>query len=99
MSIAEIFEISETDTVWDAWLTTANLIDMIEHMTGIGDLYNFADARNKISKTYSIAEIHLIDRPGVRCSCGLSDAEHTMLKRKILTFFALQISNLKRFVY
>lgn len=98
MSVAELFDVIDTDTVWDAWLTTVNLLDIVERTQVVGDLYNFAEARSKISKTYHIAEIHLIDKPDLHCECGLSDAEHAILKRKILAFFGLQVSILKHFV-
>ena len=98
MSVGELFEVSDSDTVWEAWLTTINLVDMLEPMEGVGQHYDFAGARNKIAKIYSVAESHEIDRSGSCCNCGLSDAEHALLKRKILTFFRLQVSNLKHFV-
>jgi hypothetical protein len=96
LSIADLFDISESDSVWDAWLTTVNLLDMLEHARGAQGLYNFADARNKIAKVYAAAEAHSLDRG--RCVCGLSDAEHAELKRKMLTFFRLQVSTMKRFI-
>lgn len=99
MSVEELFEVNDTDTVWDAWLTTANLVDMLEHMDEVGKHYDFAAARDKIARIYSIAEIHSIDNPETICKCGLSDAEHALLKRKILTFYRLQVSNLKHFLY
>jgi hypothetical protein len=37
-------------------------------------------------------------KSGSKCGCGLSDAEHAILKRKVMTFFRLQVSNLKRFI-
>lgn len=99
MSVSDLFEISETDTVWDAWLTTVNLLDMVEHLHGLRDIYDFADAREKIARTYSVAEFHALDKVDVSCTCGLSQAEHSLLKRKIMTFFALQVANMKHFVY
>ena len=98
MSISDLFEVADTDTVWDAWLTTANLLDMLEHMEGVTEHYDFATSRSKVAQIYSVAELHSIDRPDSCCICGLSDAEHALLKRKILTFFRLQVSNLKHFV-
>ena len=98
MSVEELFNISDTDTVWEAWLTTTNLVDMLEHTDGIAHHYDFAEARDKISKIYSIAESHSIDKENGLCRCGLSDAEHALLRRKILTFFRLQLTNLKHFV-
>ena len=96
LSAAELFDISETDTVWEAWLTTINLLDLLEYTHELGDnSYDFADARNKISRIYSVAEKHSIDKPDICCTCGLSSAEHAILKRKILTFFRLQVCNLK----
>jgi hypothetical protein len=96
LSIADLFDISESDSVWDAWLTTVNLLDMLEHAHGAERLYNFADARDKIAKVYAAAEAHSLDKN--RCACGLSDAEHAELKRKMLTFFRLQVSAMKRFI-
>ena len=98
MSISDLFEISGDDTVWDAWLTTTNLLDMLEHMDGVSEHYDFAAARSKVAQIYSVAERHSIDRPDACCICGLSHAEHALLKRKILTFFKLQVGNLKHFV-
>ena len=96
MSIADLFEISDDDTVWEAWLTTVNLVDMLEHAPMIGQHYDFAEARDKIARIYRIAEFHAMDKKV--CTCGISDAEHALLKRKILTFFKLQVSNLKHFL-
>jgi hypothetical protein len=98
MSVEELFEVADSDTVWEAWLTTVNLIDMLEHMDGIGEHYDFAESRNKVAKIYTIAEAHCIDKFESHCKCGLAAAEHALLKRKILTFFRLQVRNLKRFV-
>jgi len=98
MSVAELFEVNEADTVWDAWLTTVNLLDMLEYNHRITGHYDFGEARSKISKICSIAETHCIDRADSLCRCGLSDAEHAILKRKIMTFFKLQISSLKHFI-
>ena len=89
LSAAELFDVSVTDTVWDAWLTTVNLLDLLEYTRELGDQYDFAGARNKIAKVYSIAEMHSIDMANACCACGLSGAEHAILKRKILTFFRL----------
>ena len=96
MSVADLFEVSESDTVWDAWLTTLNLIDMLE-LTHKIEHYDFAQVRDKIAKLSAIAEAHYIDS-GV-CMCGLSGGEHALLRRKMLTFFKLQIANLKHFLY
>ena len=97
MSVADLFEVSESDTVWDAWLTTLNLIDMLEHTHRMGQYYDFAQARDKIARLCAIAEAHSIDKGA--CKCGLSDGEHALLRRKIMTFFRLQVANLKHFVY
>jgi hypothetical protein len=96
LSIADVFDVGEGDTVADAWLTTVNLLDMVEHAHRVEDLYDFAQARDKIAKVYAVAEAHSMDKG--KCTCGLSDAEHAILKRKVLTFFRLQVSNLKRFI-
>ncbi|HEV8404665.1 MAG TPA: hypothetical protein VGQ13_02040 [Nitrososphaera sp.] len=98
MSVADLFEVSENDTVWDAWLTTVSLLDMLDHTNRIGQYYDFAEARQKIAKLCAMAETHSIDR-NVPCKCGLSDSEHALLRRKMITFFRLQIGNLKHFVY
>jgi hypothetical protein len=97
LSIADVFDVGEGDTVADAWLTTVNLLDMLEHTHRIEGLYDFAQARDKIAKVYAVAEAHSMDSKN-KCACGLSDAEHAILKRKVLTFFRLQVSNLKRFI-
>ena len=97
MSVADLFEVGENDTVWEAWLTTVNLIDMLEHTHRIGQYYDFAQARDKRAKLCAIAEAHSIDRGA--CKCGLSDGEHALLRRKMMTFFKLQVANLKHFVY
>jgi len=96
VSVADLFEVSESDTVWDAWLTAVNLLDMLEHTHRI-EHYDFGQARDKIAKLCAIAEIHSIDRGA--CRCGLSDGEHALLRRKMMTFFKLQVANLKHFVY
>lgn len=97
MSVADLFEVGENDTVRDAWLTTVNLIDMLEHTHRIGQYYDFAQARDKIAKLCAIAEAHSIDKGS--CKCGLSEGEHALLRRKLMTFFKLQLANLKHFVY
>ena len=97
MPIADLFEVNDNDTVWDAWLVTINLLDMLEQTHRIGQYYNFAQARDKIAKICTMAESHAIDK-GADCRCGLSVTEHALLKRKILIFFKLQISNLKHFL-
>ncbi len=97
MSVVDLFEVSEGDTVWDAWLTTINLIDMLEHTHRMGQYYDFVQARDKIAKLCVIAEVHSIDR-SLQCKCGLSESEHALLKRKMMTFFKLQVANLKHFV-
>jgi hypothetical protein len=97
VSVVDLFEVGENDTVWDAWLTTVSLIDMVERTHRIGEYYDFAQARDKIAKLCAIAEAHSIDRGA--CRCGLSDGEHALLRRKMMTFFKLQVANLKHFVY
>jgi hypothetical protein len=97
VSVVDLFEVGENDTVWDAWLTTVSLIDMLEHTHRIGQYYNFVQARDKIAKLCAIAEAHSIDKGA--CRCGLSDGEHALLRRKMMTFFKLQVANLKHFVY
>lgn len=96
VSVADLFDVSESDTVWDAWLVTVNLIDILEYTHRI-KLYDFAQARSRIAKICALAEAHSIDK-GIACSCGLSVAEHALLKRKMMTFFKMQIANLKHFI-
>ena len=96
MSITDLFEVSESDSVWDAWLTTVNLLDMLEHTYRVEGLYDFAGARDKIARVYAAAEALSMDRG--KCACKLSDAEHAELKRKMLTFFRLQVSTMKHFI-
>ena len=99
MTLADLFDISESDTIWDAWLNTTTLLDMLENTQQISHYYNFQQARNKITKIYMLAESHAIDRKNTKCLCGLSDGEHALLKRKIMRFFNLQMANLKHFIY
>jgi hypothetical protein len=96
LSIADAFEVGGSDTVWDAWLMAVNLLDMLEGTQKLGDLYDFAQARDKVAQVCAVAERHSIDKE--KCQCGLSDAEHALLRRKVMTFFKLQVSNLKHFV-
>jgi hypothetical protein len=98
VSFADIFEISESDTVWDAWLTAISLLDILECSQEIRHYYDFEQARNKIQKIYGLAEAHAIDKKNTKCLCDLSDGEHALLKRKIMRFFKLQVVNLKRFI-
>ena len=99
MPVADLFDINESDTVWDAWLNTVTLLDILERFEHISDCYNFQQARNNVAKIYVLAETHSIDKKDMKCSCGLSDGEHALLKRKMLRFFKLQVSNLKHFIY
>jgi hypothetical protein len=96
LSITDIFDVSEGDTIADAWLTAVNLLDMLEHANRVENLYDFAQARDKIAKVYAVAEQHALDKGS--CVCGLSEAEHAILKRKVMTFFRLQVSNLRRLI-
>ncbi len=96
MSIADAFEVGDGDTVWDAWLMAVNLLDMLEGTQKLVGLYDFAQARDKVAQVCAVAEQHGIDRE--KCQCGLSHAEHALLRRKVMTFFKLQVSNLKHFV-
>jgi len=94
--VVDLFEVNDNDTVWEAWLTTVNLLDMLEHTYKVEPYYDFTQAREKIGKICAIAESHSLDKS--ICMCGLSNAEHAMLKRKILTFFKMQVANLKHFL-
>jgi hypothetical protein len=96
LSVTDLFEVDDSATVWDAWLTTVNLLDMLEGTQKVNKLYDFEQARVKVAQVYAVAEKHRIDKEN--CDCGLSDAEHALLRRKVLTFFKLQVSNLKHFV-
>ena len=97
-SITDFFEIEESGTVQDAWLTTVNLFDVVEQSQRIpNELYDFAGARLKISKVLFVAEMHKLDSID-QCKCGLSGAEHALLKRKIFIFFKLQVDNVKHLV-
>jgi hypothetical protein len=98
--MASLFEISDIDTIWDAWLTTVTLLDMLESTQQICHYYDFEQARSRIGKIYALAEAHAIDKSRTaKCSCSLSDGEHALLKRKMIRFFKLQVLNLKRFMY
>ncbi|MFL6492099.1 MAG: hypothetical protein ACJ70O_03255 [Nitrososphaera sp.] len=99
MPLPDLFDISESDTVWDAWLNTISLLDILENVVQISQYYDFQQARKKIEKIYQLAESHAIDKKNSTCSCGLSDGEHALLRRKMMTFFKLQITNLKHFIY
>ncbi|HET6807833.1 MAG TPA: hypothetical protein VFH28_02125 [Nitrososphaera sp.] len=97
--MADLFDISESDTVWDAWFNTVTLLDILENTQQISQYYNFQQARNKIAKIYMLAESHAIDKKNTKCLCGLSDGEHAFLKRKMMRFFKLQVANLKHFIF
>jgi hypothetical protein len=99
LPISDLFEISESDTVWDAWLNALTLLDMLEKHPEVQRYYDFQQAHDKIAKMYEIAESHAIDKEDKKCLCGLSDSEHALLKRKIMRFFKLQVVNLKHFIY
>ena len=99
LPIADLFDITEADTVWDAWLNTISLLDMLENIEQISQYYDFQQSRKKIAKIYRLAELHAIDKKNSRCLCGLSDGEHALLKRKMIRFFKLQVTNLKHFIY
>ena len=96
---AEFFEVSDNDTVGEAWLTTVNLLDILEHVHGMGKHYNFVQARTKVAKIYCLAESHHLDNSNAPCLCGLSASEHALLRRKILSFFRLLVRNLKHFLH
>jgi hypothetical protein len=98
MPLSDFLDISENDTVWDAWLNTLTLLDMLEEIPQLSQHYDFQQARNRIAKMYLLAESHAIDKKINKCVCGLSDAEHALLKRKMLRFFKLQMANLKHFI-
>lgn len=93
-SLADLFVITESDSVWDGWLTVSNLLDIVERGQAGSASYDFDESRRQISEIHKIAENHSIDKE-MRCECGLSDAEHSLLKRKIMTFYQLQVQNLK----
>ena len=99
LPVADLFDISESDTVWDAWLNTISLLDILENVEQISQYYDFQQSRKKIAKIYELAESHAIDKENTKCSCGLSDGEHALLKRKMIRFFKLQVTNLKHFIY
>jgi hypothetical protein len=99
LHVADLFDISENDTIWDAWLNTISLLDMLENIGEISQYYDFRQSRTKIAKIYELAESHAIDKKNSKCSCGLSDGEHALLKRKMMRFFKLQVTNLKHFIY
>ncbi len=99
MPLEDLLDINESDTVWDAWLNTVTLLDILENNQQISQYYNFQQARNKIAKIYMLAESHAIDKKNMKCLCGLSDGEHALLKRKMMKLFRLQVTNLKHFIY
>lgn len=98
MSIKDIFEIGESDSVWDAWFITITLLDILEQSQQIYHYYDLEQARNKIEKIQAISEAHAIDKSDTKCSCSLSDGEHALLKRKIIRFYKLQVVNLRHFI-
>ena len=94
-SITDLFAITDADSVWDSWLKVVNLLDIAERAPkSSGPSYDFETVRMHISEVNRVAEAHSIDR-GSECPCGLSAPEHALLKRKVLTFYRLQIENLK----
>ncbi|HEV3432978.1 MAG TPA: hypothetical protein VG098_03190 [Nitrososphaera sp.] len=99
MPLADLFDINESDSIWDAWLNTVTLLDILEKSEHISHYYDFHQVRDKVTKIYMLAESHAIDDKNKKCSCGLSDGEHALLKRKMLRFFKLQVANLKHFIY
>jgi hypothetical protein len=96
--MAALFEVDYNDSVWDAWLTTVNLMDIVERSQQARQSYNFEESRHQIEKICQVAEEHRIDKNERECCCGLSSAEHLLLKRKILKFYMLQVSSLKHFL-
>lgn len=99
MPIADLFDISESDSVWDAWLNTVTLLDMLETIQQISQYYDFHQARYNIAKIYGLAGTHAIGKKDMKCLCGLSEGEHALLKRKMMRLFKLQVANLKHLVY
>ena len=71
MPVADLFDINESDTVWDAWLNTVTLVDILENSEHISYYYDFHQARDKIAKIYVLAESHAIDTKDKKCACGL----------------------------
>ena len=71
---------------------------MLENTYRMGQYYDFVQSRDKIAKLCAIAEAYSIDK-NIPCKCGLSDGEHSLLWRNMITFFRLQVANLKHFVY
>jgi hypothetical protein len=53
---ADLFDISESDSVCDAWLNTVTQLDMPENIQQISQYYNFQQARYNIAKIYMLAE-------------------------------------------
>jgi hypothetical protein len=53
---ADLFDISESESVWDAWLNTVTLLDMLENIQQISQYYDFQQARYNIAKIYVLAE-------------------------------------------
>ena len=97
-SVGDFFAVDEQGSVRDAWLTATNLFDLAEQSQRIPPgVYDLADAREKASKILSASEAHKIDSK-TDCGCGLTPAEHGLLKRKMLTFFRLQVDSLKHLV-
>lgn len=97
MSSADLFEVDGDGSVQEAWFVASSLLDMLEQTQKLNGLYDFAQARDRTAQLRALAESHNMDTRA-RCACGLSDAEHALLRRKILTFFKLQVANLKHFL-
>ena len=55
---------------------------------------SFDKAKLSIYQIFEISEKHSIDK-NIPCTCGLSYAEHDLLKRKILKFYKLQLARIK----
>ena len=97
MSVEDLFEVTENDTVWDAWLTTVNLLVMLDHTNRIGQYYDFAQARHKIAKLCAMAEAHSIDR-NVPCKCGLRQRA-CVAQAQDDNIFQAEVANLEHFVF
>jgi hypothetical protein len=95
MSLSATFEITNELTVWDAWLVTISLLKILEKTRRKGQCDNFDENYKSIYRVYKIAEKHSVDQFRA-CLCGLSNAEHALLKRKIIRFYQAQVHFLKK---
>jgi hypothetical protein len=93
LSVDSIFDVNENDSVWDVWIRAVSLMSMLKYSQEFHETF-FDKAKLSIYQVFEISEKHSIDK-NISCICGLSYAEHALLKRNILKFYKLQLERLK----